>query len=448
MKLALTRRRHDDHYDQSQGIDEPTAHGAGDTDENTQILDSLNRSQAVIKFKPDGTIIHANQNFLATLGYGLDEIQGRHHRMFVDPIYAESVEYAEFWASLNRGEFKSAEFERFGKHGQSAWIQATYNPVFDEAGEVIMVIKFATDITRQKQSQFEIQNRSQAVIEFKPDGTIITANSLFLDTVGYSLDEIRGQHHSMFMPPGEADTTEYREFWPSLAAGTFKQGRFHRQTKAGELIWLQGAYNPVLDQNGDVIGVTKGVANITSQVQAQENSDRIGASIASGVAEMTSAISEIAQNINRTASLAQDAETDAADAGNMVAQLNHSGETIGRVVEVIQSLAEQTNMLALNATIEAARAGEAGRGFAVVANEVKDLATQTAQATANIDSSIQAIQTEVSNVVSTIEGIVGAVSEVSEHTTTVAAAVEEQSCLMSEINHSATELTEIHRSHA
>ena len=443
MQLALKRRRDDNESDVPQGAPEQSTQH-----EDTQILDSLNRSQAVIKFNPDGTIIHANHNFLATLGYGLDEIQGRHHRLFVDPTYAESAEYADFWASLNQGEFKSAEFERFAKNGQSVWIQATYNPVLDEAGDVVMVIKFASDITRQKQSQFEIQNRSQAVIEFKPDGTIVTANDLFLNTVGYSLEEIVGQHHSIFMPPGEADTAEYREFWPSLAAGAFKQGRFRRHTKFGEQIWLQGAYNPIVDQNGEVVGVTKGVANITSQVLAQENSDRIGASIASGVAEMTSAIAEIAQNINRTASLAQDAETDAADAGNMVSQLNHSGETIGRVVEVIQGLAEQTNMLALNATIEAARAGEAGRGFAVVANEVKDLATQTASATANIDSSIQAIQNEVANVVSTIEGIVAAVSEVSDHTTTVAAAVEEQSCLMAEINNSATELTEIHQTSA
>ncbi|MEM9654418.1 MAG: PAS domain-containing methyl-accepting chemotaxis protein [Actinomycetota bacterium] len=404
------------------------------------ILSSLDRSQAVIRFTPEGIIQDANENFLSVVGYSIDEIRGNHHKMFVEPRYGESEEYREFWASLRRGEFKSAEFQRFGKGGAEAWIQATYNPVLNPEGEVVAVVKFATDITRQRQQQREIQDRSQAIIEFKPDGTIITANTLFTQTVGYRLDEIAGQHHRMFMPPEAVDTVEYNDFWPSLARGEFKQGEFRRQKKNGEELWLLGAYNPVIDNTGRVVKVVKSVSDITEQVTVRNKTDRVGGSIANSVSEMTSAIGEIAENINRSAKLAQDAEANAYDASTMVGALNNSGEAIGQVVGVIQRLSEQTNMLALNATIEAARAGEAGRGFAVVANEVKGLATQTGNATDDISSSIEAIQNEVSQVVAIIQQITDAVSEVSETTTTVAAAVEEQSYLMSEINKSAEEL--------
>jgi methyl-accepting chemotaxis protein len=244
----------------------------------------------------------------------------------------------------------------------------------------------------------------------------------------------------MFMPPEEVDTNDYVNFWPSLANGEFKQGEFRRQTKSGDELWLLGAYNPVIDHSGEVKQVVKSVTNITDQVAGRQKTERVGGSIANSVSEMTSAISEIAENINRSARLAQDAEANAHDASSMVGALNNSGEAIGRVVGVIQRLSEQTNMLALNATIEAARAGEAGRGFAVVANEVKGLATQTGEATDDIGASIEAIQSEVAQVVAMIQHITDAVSEVSETTTTVAAAVEEQSYLMAEINKSAEEL--------
>lgn len=439
MQLVPNRSRVDDDLPEP-----PTAQETNELSKSNRILASLSRSQAVIEFKPDGTIIEANDNFLNALGYSSDEVVGQHHEIFVDPHYAQSQDYQDFWASLREGQFKSAEFQRFGKTGQEVWIQATYNPILGDDGDVTSVVKFATDITKQKISRREIQNRSQAIIEFRPDGTILTANGNFLQTVGYTIDEIRDQHHRMFMPTGEDQSPEYQEFWPSLARGEFKQGEFRRQTKSGDELWLQGAYNPVVDSNGAVVKIVKGVANITEQVRSKKEADRIGTQIANDVGEMTSAISEIAENINRTASLAQDTEANASGASRMVSELNTSSETIGRVVEVIQRLAEQTNMLALNATIEAARAGDAGRGFAVVANEVKQLASQTGDATNDISSSIESIQTEVASVVREIEGIVETIAEVSEKTTTVAAAVEEQSYLMTDINGSANQLLALH----
>ena len=156
------RRRADDQQEESAAVQATRANNS----ERDWILNSLDRSQAVIKFDPDGIIQDANDNFLGVVGYSIDEIRGQHHRMFVDPHYAESDEYREFWASLRLGEFKSAEFQRFGKHGQEAWIQATYNPVMNPSGEVVAVIKFATDITRQRLQQREVQDRSQAIIEF------------------------------------------------------------------------------------------------------------------------------------------------------------------------------------------------------------------------------------------------------------------------------------------
>lgn len=405
-----------------------------------RIMKSLERSQAVIEFNPDGTIIRANDNFLGAVGYMLPEIVGKHHRMFVDPIYGQSEKYREFWAALNRGEFQSAEFQRFGKGGKEIWIQATYNPVFDEAGQVVKIIKFATDITRQKQSQAEIQNRSQAIIEFEPDGTIIHANDLFLGTVGYSLDEIKGRHHRMFMREDDAETNDYKTFWERLGRGEYRQGEFRRVKKDGSELWLQGAYNPVFDINGNVVRVIKGVANITDQVHAKQHAGEIGSSIAVSVNEMSQAIEEISRRVVCTADLAKDAEGSAERANGIVDELNRSSASISKVINLIQNLADQTNLLALNATIEAARAGDAGRGFAVVASEVKALANQTGDAINDIRSSVDTIHGNITEVVSSIHEITTGITEVSTNTESVAASVEEQSVVMSGLSTTAEAL--------
>lgn len=407
---------------------------------STQIMESLSRSQAIIKFTPDGHILTANQNFLSVTGYDLVEIQGKHHRMFVDPVFASSQSYHDFWLALNRGEFQSAEYKRFGKNGREFWIQATYNPVLDDDGKVVKIIKLATDISAQKKSQIEIQDRSQAVIEFQPDGTILEANEMFLSTVQYSLAEIQGKHHRMFMMPEDASSASYQNFWPQLAAGEFLQGEFRRVRKDGSEIWLLGAYNPVFDVTGEVTKVIKSVSDITSRVNARMKAGEIGKSIVESVTEMSGAVGEISARMSENAGLASDAEASAERASQLVHQLDQNSSTISRVVDMIQTLADQTNLLSLNATIEAARAGEAGRGFAVVASEVKDLATQTSGATSEIRSTVETIQSDVEEVVNAIQGIVAGVSEVSANTRNVAASVEEQSVVMSALNSSADDL--------
>ncbi|MES1151839.1 MAG: PAS domain S-box protein, partial [Dongia sp.] len=188
---------------------------------------ALDKSQAIIEFNMDGTIITANANFLAAMGYSLDEIRGKHHSMFVDPAYRDSAEYREFWVKLNRGEFEAAQYKRLGKGGKEVWIEASYNPLMKN-GKPYKVVKYATDVSKQKavfadlNGKVEAIGRSQAVIEFNLDGTIITANDNFLKTLGYNLDEIKGRHHSMFAEPAFASSAEYREFWAKLNRGEFQ----------------------------------------------------------------------------------------------------------------------------------------------------------------------------------------------------------------------------------
>jgi len=239
-------------------------------------LAAIHKAQAVIEFDLSGTVLDANQNFLATLGYTLDEIKGRHHGMFVEPAYRESAAYKQFWRDLNEGKFQSAEFKRIGKGGREVWIQASYNPIFDEQGKPYKVVKFATDVTARKmndadyQGQIAAVSKTQAVIEFNLDGTIITANEGFLKAMGYSLDEVKGKHHGMFVDAAFRETSEYKQFWRELNEGKAQVGEYKRFGKGGKLVWIQGSYNPILDLNGKPFKVVKYSSNITGRKRSEE----------------------------------------------------------------------------------------------------------------------------------------------------------------------------------
>ncbi|MFK7894617.1 MAG: methyl-accepting chemotaxis protein [Myxococcota bacterium] len=232
---------------------------------------AINRVQAVIEFELDGTIISANENFLNAVGYTLDEIKGQHHRVFAEADYAASPEYTAFWAKLNRGEFDAGEYKRFKKDGEAIWIEASYNPVFDSDGKPYKIIKFATDVTEKKlaasvaEGQLTAIDKVQASIEFEVDGTIVNANQNFLSTVGYSLDEIKGKHHRMFVESDIADSAEYRDFWARLARGEADSGQYPRIGKGGKKIWLDASYNPILGPDGNVLNVVKFANDITQQ---------------------------------------------------------------------------------------------------------------------------------------------------------------------------------------
>lgn len=238
------------------------------------MLEALSRAQAIIEFNADGIIQNANENFLKTTGYGLSEIVGNHHKMFCEPSYVKSEEYANFWQNLREGKLQSGEFCRFDKMGREVWIQASYNPVFDSDGNVIRVVKFATDITEAKlrnayfEGQINAINKAQAVIEFDLDGKILNANENFTNTVGYSLDEIKGKHHSIFVEEDYKRSMEYSQFWEQLRQGIQFTDEFKRVGKGGKEVWIQASYNPILDQNGRPHRVVKYAIDITGRKQA------------------------------------------------------------------------------------------------------------------------------------------------------------------------------------
>jgi methyl-accepting chemotaxis protein len=264
---------------------------------DTAKLAALDKSQAVIEFEPDGTIITANANFLATLGYELGEVEGRHHSMFVEPAERDGTDYRRFWDSLRSGNFQQAEYRRIGKGGREVWIQATYNPLIDRSGRTYRVVKYATDITAAKLAAAELQGqiaaigKAQAVISFDLDGTILDANDNFLAALGYRLDEIEGRHHRMFVEPSERESAAYREFWAILSRGTYQSGQYKRIGKGGAEVWIQASYNPILDMGGRPFKVVKFATDITAQVQEQRRRAEVQSQIDRDLGGINEAVS-------------------------------------------------------------------------------------------------------------------------------------------------------------
>jgi methyl-accepting chemotaxis protein len=403
------------------------------------------RAQAVIEFNLDGTIITANENFLKAVGYTLAEIQGRHHSMFVEAALRDSAAYREFWQALGRGEYQAAEYKRIGKGGKELWILATYNPIFDEQGKPFKVVKFATDVTEQKQrtadfsGQIDAIGKSQAVIEFKPDGTILTANENFQKALAYSLSDIQGKHHSMFVEPAERESSAYREFWAALARGEYQAGEFKRIARGGREVYIQASYNPILDLNGKPYKVVKYASDTTAQVIARKKSEHVRGmmeSVAAGSEELNASVREISEAMSKSRENAIAAVGKVETADQQAQRLNSAAQSMSGIVQLIGDITGQINLLALNATIESARAGEAGRGFAVVASEVKNLANQAKQATDKISDEINALNGISGDVVDALNNIKSAIQSVSEYVSSTAAAVEEQSTVTSEMSSS------------
>jgi methyl-accepting chemotaxis protein len=439
-------------------------------------LSALDKSQAVIEFNLDGTIITANANFLGALGYTLAEIKGKHHSMFCDPTYVASAEYREFWAKLNRGEFQAAQYKRLGKGGKEIWIEASYNPLIGRGGKAYKVVKYATDISKQKAEYADLVGkidaigRSQAVIEFNLDGTIITANENFLQTLGYTLGEIKGKHHSMFAEPAYAASADYRAFWAKLGRGEYDAGQYKRIGKGGKEVWIEASYNPILDQNGRPCKVVKfatdlskrkaqnlalaqdfenSVKSLVQEVSASakgmegtaqslaaaaEQTNQQSSTVSSASEELAASVNEISRQIAESMRVVGTAVNEAKRSEQMVSDLVNAAQKIGEVTQIINDIASQTNLLALNATIEAARAGESGKGFAVVASEVKSLANQTAKATEEIALQIKGIQDSSQTTATAIREIGQIISQVSEISTSISGAVEEQSAATKEVS--------------
>ena len=450
------------------------AHRASSADLKA-IYQALNMSQAVIQFAPDGTILDANENFCSAMGYSIGELRGRHHRIFVDRAEAESPRYSAFWDSLRKGQFQQAEFRRFGKSGEEVWIQATYNPLLDGSGKVYRVIKFATDVTERKLKDAEIAGqlaaigKSQATIEFDMDGTILHANDLFLNAMGYRLDEIVGKHHRMFVEDSYGESPAYQSFWSALRLGEFQQAEFKRFGKGGREVWIQATYNPILDMNGKPFKVVKFAVDITEAVRARQQNEKLAAlvlenmenigdavqvanakftttaeashevsatvqQVASGAEQLDSSVQEIARSTAMSTEQVARAIQQTGSADSAVSDLAKSADAMGGIIELIQDIAAQINLLALNATIESARAGEAGKGFAVVAGEVKSLANQVATATDRISTEIDTMQSVSDAVVRALAVIKTSIAEIESSVTGVGGAVEEQAAVTREIS--------------
>ncbi|MFN4163472.1 MAG: methyl-accepting chemotaxis protein [Ferrovibrio sp.] len=507
-------------------------------------FDAINKSQAVIEFTPDGKILHANANFLKALGYTLDEIVGQHHSLFVTPAYRASAEYRDFWAKLGRGEFDVGQYKRIGKGGKEIWIEASYNPIFDKRGRPYKVVKFATDITQQKmtmanyEGQLAAIDKAQAVIEFTLDGTILHANENFLKTLGYTLDEVKGKHHSLFVEPAYRDSAEYKAFWAKLGRGEYDANQYKRIAKGGREVWIQASYNPIMDANGRPYKVVKYATDITAQTKAaqmmqlavqqvqavveatkandlthrieldgktgeirtlcegvndlvdtlrdiiggiREASETIAAAsaeistgsqdlasrtesqaasieeTAASMHEVTTTVKQNADNAQAASQLATAARDTAEKGGNVVRdavsavnEIEASAQKISDIIGLIDEIAFQTNLLALNASVEAARAGEAGKGFAVVAQEVRALAQRSANASKDIKALIQTSNGQVktgaalvNQAGSSLTEIVSAIKKVSDIVAEIAAASREQASGLEQINTAVGQMDEM-----
>jgi methyl-accepting chemotaxis protein len=376
-------------------------------------ISAIHKAQAVIEFDLQGHVLMANQNFLDTMGYSLDEVLGQHHAMFIDPAERESAEYAAFWHKLGQGAYDAGRYRRVRKDGSDVWLQASYNPIFDKRGRPLKVVKYATDITDQQHRQADTEgqlaaiSKVQAIIEFELDGTIIRANELFLKTVGYQASEVEGRHHSMFVRPEEARGAAYKEFWRKLRAGEYDTGQYLRIGKNGRQVWIEASYNPIFDAEGRPFKVVKFATDITTRFTAAQT--------------LRVAVQGLTENAERASQIAEQGGKTVQGVVRTMSAITESSRRISEIIGVMDGVAFQTNILALNAAVEAARAGVHGKGFAVVAAEVRSLAQSSAAAAKEIKglitTSVEQIESgagQVQSAGATMEDIVASSRRVTE----------------------------------
>ncbi|CAN7321993.1 PAS domain-containing methyl-accepting chemotaxis protein [Rhizobium sp. LjRoot30] len=397
------------------------------TTDAQRIMAAISNSMAVIEFDLQGTILGANENFCRAIGYSLEEIVGKHHRMFCDPAYAASQDYREFWAGLGAGRFDARTYKRIAKGGREIWIQASYNPVVKN-GKPYKVVKFATDITAAKQKAAEDESklsaisRAQAVIEFTPTGEILTANENFCRTTGYQLAEIVGKHHSLFCDPAYVRSPEYADFWKRLAAGEFIANEFVRYGKNGNEVWIQAAYNPIVDISGKVVKVVKFATDVTPRMSAivalgdglramaegdltrhlkdtfvpsmekvrrdfNEASEKLqqamltvgdtARSIASGSGEIRSAAGDLARRTEQQAASVEETAAAIEQISTTVTDTSRRAEAAGRLVAKTKDGAEQSGLVVRNAIEAMGEIEKSSKEINNIIGVIDDIAFQT-----------------------------------------------------------------------
>ncbi|OOV96473.1 methyl-accepting chemotaxis protein [Pseudomonas sp. MF4836] len=378
--------------------------------QQASMLDAIERSMAVVEFDIDGNVLRANDNFLQTMGYREQQVIGQPHRLFCTEAFTRSNQYRELWSRLKNGQFESGTFERLDSKGRSVWLEASYNPIRDASGAVVKVVKYALDVTIRIQQETDAKgkldaiDRAMAVIEFDLSGNILSANQNFLNRLGYSLAELKGKHHRIFCPAELVNSSAYQDFWRRLNLGELFSGQFERVDKRGQTLWLEANYNPVYDASGRLCKVVKFASDVTAMVQQHER-DAQSATQAYHISVATRKVAEQGTEvIQQAASEMRHIAENIEGSSSLIAQLGERSEQITAIVNTIRAIADQTNLLALNAAIEAARAGEQGRGFAVVADEVRQLAARTSGSTAEISAMIDVIQNETQQAIKSMQG--------------------------------------------
>ena len=438
--------------------------------EDKLLQEAIDRNYAVIHFKPDSTIIKANQNFLDAMGYTLAEIVGKHHSMFCESKFISTQEYKDGWDGLRAGKTVTAEFQRVKKDGSLIFLRASYMPVI-ENGRVKEVVKLAQDITKNRLKnlfyigQVKAINKSNAVIEFDMSGNILNANDNFLNTLGYKKEEILGKHHSIFCEDSYKNSNEYKEFWKKLNFGEFDSGEYLRVGKNGKHIWIQASYNPIFDMNGKPFRVVKYATDITTKkntmfevekevkefssslnalllasknmledakfsnknsqnaTNSSQNINSLIEDLSEKIEQMQKAIVDISSKTSKNEQIAQDATVQSKETATAMVKLNEESQKIGETVNIISQIAFQTNILSLNAAVEAATAGEAGKGFAVVAQEVRNLANRSNDAAKEITKAIEDIQFLVKESLESIKSVDETIEKMADISTNISESV-------------------------